>query len=197
MASKELGQRSMSAVNRTMRWLDPDVTAAPEELVSFNLVEDSIDTVLERVDGCLRDALAGLSRSSEATAEEVVVIGGESSGSASTSKPQVRWRELVDNDRTEFVPRLLVKHNQKVPLSAVFLEAQRRTGLRAAGPGQQADAGASKAPGTGAGAEAKEPSALLAHLGALGVDKDEACSAWAHVRRSTRACNHDTANPYS
>jgi len=174
MASKELGQRSMSAVNRTIRWLDSDVTVAPEELVSFNLVEDSIDTVLERVDGCLRDALAGLSRSSEASPEEVIVIGGESSGSASTPKPQVRWRELVDNDRSEFVPRLLVKHNQKVPLSAGFLEAQRRAGLRANTPGQQADGNASKAPGTGAGAEAKEPSALLTHLNALGVDRDKA-----------------------
>jgi len=176
-ASRDLGQRSMSAMNRTMRWLDPDMTSGADELVSFNLVEDSIDTVLERVDSCLRDALAGLSRSSEAMAEPELVPNGESSagGASSMAKPQVRWRELIDNDRTEFVPRLMVKHNLKVPLTPAYLEAQCRAGFRAAAPGQQAsgDAGAKTAVGSTASATA-ENSALLTHLSALGVARKEA-----------------------
>lgn len=184
-ASKELGQRSMSAVQRTMRWLDPDAASGPEDLVSFNLVEDSIDTVLERVDSCIRDALAGLSRSAEAEAEPDLMgsAGGESSlSSASSSKPQVRWRELIDNDRTEFIPRLLVKHNQKVPLQASFLEAQRRVGLRTGTPGQQTggSGGSIDGPDRTSGAEAQENSALRSHLSALGVDKDKAMSSLCH-----------------
>lgn len=174
-ASKELGQRSMSAVNRTMRWLDPDYSSGPADLVSFNSIEDSIDTVLERVDGCLRDALAGLTRSAEVAAEKETTMLDRESGSAADliSKPQIRWRELVDNDRTEFVPRLMVKHNERVPLSDSFLQAQRRAGIRA--PAEGASAQASGASTKAAGSDA-EPSALMKHLGALGVESSKASS---------------------
>lgn len=180
-SSKELGQKSMNAVQRTLRFLDPNSTQGtiPEELVNFSLVEDSIDTVLERVDSCLKDALSGQSKPtadlSEAGSGDTFGLPTSSveqyqSQSAAVPKPQVRWRELVDNDRTEFVPRLLVKHNQQVPLPASIIEAQQRVGMRSGGANSVGKGGQS----AGHSADsAEESSALQSHLAALGVENEE------------------------
>lgn len=187
-ASKELGERSQHTAHRALRFLDPTAHQGKEssELANFNLVEDSIDSILERVDACLRDALAG----KEAPPDDGVADsagGGSDMAGADTGqgaagrggvgvKPQMRWRTLVDNYRIEFVPRLLVKHNARVPLTEPIQEAQRRAGIRAGAPATHAapDAeaqspGESKSPG--------ESSEMLAHLGALGVGKSLAATA--------------------
>merc|ERR1740123_886588 len=58
-SSRELGERSLAFVHRTLRFLDPGThqNTAPEELTNFNLIIDSLDTILERVDSNLRDAI--------------------------------------------------------------------------------------------------------------------------------------------
>eukprot|EP00929_Paragymnodinium_shiwhaense_P072987 TRINITY_DN37063_c0_g2_i1.p1 TRINITY_DN37063_c0_g2~~TRINITY_DN37063_c0_g2_i1.p1 ORF type:complete len:935 (+),score=298.06 TRINITY_DN37063_c0_g2_i1:121-2925(+) len=160
--SKELGQRSLAAAHRTLKFVDPSGTrGSPEELGNFNLVIDSIDSVLEKVDSCLKEALnnAGntggskeASSSAAAAADAspgAATIGGSSSSASSlqlpsgkVQKPQVRWRRLIDNERTEFVPRIVTKHNQKEPLSERIVDAQRKAGMR---PGGRAGAARQKA----------------------------------------------------
>lgn len=189
-ASKELGEKSLATAHRTLCFLDPATHkgTGSEELCNFNVVIDSIDSVLERADACLREALAGASTlGGEAASgsmdapEEQEELGRSSSAlsrvssfggpSGRIAKPQVRWRQLIDNARTEFVPRVAVKHNQKVPLQPRLLEAQMKRGLRpkaaiAAEPAAQAG-------------DANVPSGLLAHLDALGVGSS--CAAAASV----------------
>eukprot|EP00404_Azadinium_spinosum_P005166 CAMPEP_0180460740 /NCGR_PEP_ID=MMETSP1036_2-20121128/23521_1 /TAXON_ID=632150 /ORGANISM="Azadinium spinosum, Strain 3D9" /LENGTH=844 /DNA_ID=CAMNT_0022467443 /DNA_START=64 /DNA_END=2595 /DNA_ORIENTATION=- len=181
LASRELEQRSASVAHQALRFLDPTAhqESKPEDIANFNLVIDSIDSVLEGVDACLRDALEppGVTAAGDnnggvaATASEPGTAlnsdsgnGGSQNnlGKSSMPKPQVRWRQLIDNDRTMFVPRILVKHNQRVPLPPRLVEAQCQAGLRTGGGGAMASAGVSQ------GRE-ETSSALEAHLGALGV----------------------------
>lgn len=194
-ASKDLGERSQNAAHRALRFLDPAAHQGKEssELANFNLVEDSIDSVLERVDACLRDALAG----KEVSPDEVVGdnAGGGSelagadagrgaNGRAGPTKPQLRWRTLVDNHRVEFVPRILVKHNARVPLPESIQEAQRRVGIRLGAPvAVAAVSDAEKHSPT-------ESSEMLAHLGALGLGSSR-------VAKSTPSLPHPYAEELS
>lgn len=136
---KELGQRCLGTAHRTLRFLDQATHAESnsEALSNFNVIVDSIDNVLERVDICLQDALAGhrATASSEPGLPAWAQRGAGAQalshpGAASGPKPQVRWRQLVDNERTSFVPRIIVKHNQQAPLAADIVQAQCRAGLR-------------------------------------------------------------------
>eukprot|EP00928_Gymnodinium_smaydae_P022741 TRINITY_DN189_c0_g1_i1.p1 TRINITY_DN189_c0_g1~~TRINITY_DN189_c0_g1_i1.p1 ORF type:complete len:1015 (-),score=199.89 TRINITY_DN189_c0_g1_i1:105-3149(-) len=195
-ASKELGQRSLSAAHRTLRFVDPanHSSSKPDELTNFNMVIDSIDSILERADTCLRDAMnasepssasgghgsgsalgsnasapledrdqEGLPQATPAELRRAASYSANSSSNASRiPKPQVRWRHLVDNARLEFVPRLLVKHNQKVALQPQLLDAQRRAGLRGQG-------GSKIAESNSGGVQSSDSSALLSHLDKLGV----------------------------
>lgn len=85
----------------------------------FNLLVDSIDDILERAETHLRAAAAGVQRE-EAEEEEphVAVAPGR------LPKPQVRWRHLIDNSRTLFVPRSVKnheKHEKNINRSYVIL----------------------------------------------------------------------------
>ncbi|CAE7657569.1 Exosc10 [Symbiodinium sp. CCMP2456] len=104
----------------------------PEDLKNFNLLVDSIDDVLEKVDTNLRDAKSGKQTEEAPGGDEEEPAPTPSAGSHAlrAAKPQVRWRQLVDNHRKRFVPRLLVKHNEKTPLSLTLLEAQCKAGIR-------------------------------------------------------------------
>lgn len=169
-ASRDLGQRSIRQAHRTLRFLDARTHhhTTPEELGNFNVIIDSIDNVLERVDGYLRDAIAGrteapVEEEETAVAAAFLPAGGRSGSGTSRSgpKPQVRWRQLVDNERVQFVPRILVKHNQRAPLQARLLAAQRKAGLCPCAPGQAAEAAA--------GSVTAAEGALRFHLEAMGV----------------------------
>eukprot|EP00930_Biecheleria_cincta_P044511 TRINITY_DN30616_c0_g1_i1.p1 TRINITY_DN30616_c0_g1~~TRINITY_DN30616_c0_g1_i1.p1 ORF type:complete len:861 (-),score=160.62 TRINITY_DN30616_c0_g1_i1:61-2619(-) len=163
-ASKELGQRSLRAAHRVLQFLDPSLHQGrrAEELGNFNLIVDSIDSILEKVDSNIRDAAAGVSHEEEPEPADAAASSGSLSRASSFgqgrsgAKPQVRWRQLVDNHRTHFVPRLLVKHNQRVPLSQRLLAAQQKAGFRSGGNSVTA---------------AEPPSALQSHLTAMGVGK--------------------------
>lgn len=190
-ASRELGDRSLRAAHRTLRFVDPngvDAESTAEELKNFNLVIDSIDTVLEKADSCIKEALQGdgaPAADGEAPPEDAAGGGGAAPslerrvggfsgaplGKSSIAKPQVRWRQLVDNDRTLFVPRLVVKHNARTPLNPRIVEAQRKVGLRAGGARGAASGLAAQQSSPRASAE---PTALQTHLDALGVDREGA-----------------------
>lgn len=135
-AVRDLGEGSLHAVQRALTFVDPKAAIKLQDLANYNNLVDSVDTVLERVDSSIRDALAGRATADEADAAAAVhqELRGEdrsNAGPAHTdSKPQFRWQRFIDNSRTEFVPRILIKHNQKTPLPATLLEAQRRAGLR-------------------------------------------------------------------
>ncbi|CAE7470485.1 unnamed protein product, partial [Symbiodinium necroappetens] len=103
-----------------------------QDLKNFNLLVDSIDDVLEKVDTNLRDAKSGKQAEEASGGDEEEPAPTPSAGSHAVraAKPQVRWRQLVDNHRKRFVPRLLVKHNEKTPLSLMLLEAQCKAGIR-------------------------------------------------------------------
>jgi len=184
-SSKELGERSLAFVHRTLMFLDPGThqNTAPEELANFNLIIDSLDTILERVDSSLRDAITGSAAIPEPTASSA--HGGQhAAGSlvaSESGKPQVRWRLLIDNERTEFVPRLVVKHNRLVPLDAKIVEAQCKVGLSSASDNvvmAATTSGSSTAAQTAP--EAMSDDLLRAHLGALGVGKPENASRLPH-----------------
>ena len=100
-----------------------------KDLKHFNLLVDSIDDLLERADSHLRAAAAGVHREEAEEEEEKPLAPAVAVGRL--PKPQVRWRHLTDNQRSLFVPRLLLKHNESWPLCAKVLEAQKRVGLRA------------------------------------------------------------------
>eukprot|EP00927_Polykrikos_kofoidii_P024243 TRINITY_DN22087_c0_g1_i1.p1 TRINITY_DN22087_c0_g1~~TRINITY_DN22087_c0_g1_i1.p1 ORF type:complete len:1001 (-),score=217.32 TRINITY_DN22087_c0_g1_i1:313-3315(-) len=192
-ASRELGERSLRTAHRTLRFVDPnghDSESTAEDLKNFNIVIDSIDSVLENADSCIKEALRGDTAGSVAGGEaEDDLAGGSGSTnqveqtrriggfgsipSDKVAKPQVRWRHLIDNERTRFVPRLIVKHNAKTPLSASIVEAQRKVGLRSAGARGGAAVSAAQQPQRAAiGCDGGEPSALQTHLDALGVTRN-------------------------
>ncbi|CAK9046288.1 unnamed protein product [Durusdinium trenchii] len=156
-SSKDLGFRSLQAVHQIFRFVDQTIhrNTAPEGLKNFNLLVDSIDDILERADGHLKNAAAGVQRE-EAEEEEKELshsAPGATQPASRLPKPQVRWRHLIDNHRTHFVPRLLVKHNEESPLSPKLLEAQAKVGIR---------------PSTGSSAKPAEDE-LQSHLAAMGV----------------------------
>lgn len=170
VSSQDLGQSSIRQAHQTLRFLDAraHLHTSPEELGNFNLIIDSIDTVLERVDGYLRDAVAGKTQAPEDEAPGAA-LSSRLSAALGGPKPQVRWRQLVDNERTQFVPRILQKHNQKAPLAQKLVAAQRKVGLRPVVPGQAENP-----------THSKESGALQFHLEALGVGSRPEDSALPH-----------------
>ncbi|CAE7198321.1 Exosc10 [Symbiodinium natans] len=130
-SSRDLGERSLGAAHQIFCFLAQSLHqgSKPEDLKNFNLLVDSIDDALEKVDGNLRDAKSG-KQGEEVEEEEPAPTPSTGSHVARTAKPQVRWRQLVDNHRTRFVPRLLVKHNEQTPLSPKLVEAQCKVGIR-------------------------------------------------------------------
>eukprot|EP00434_Breviolum_minutum_P042794 symbB.v1.2.038106.t1/scaffold5828.1/size23302/1 len=125
---------------------------------------DSIDDILERADGHLRDAAAGVQRE-EVEEEEAPATGPAPQPGSRLPKPQVRWRHLIDNHRTHFVPRLLVKHNEESPLPPKLLEAQEKVGIR---------------PPSGGPSSSETPEHLSSHLAAMGVGNRPQDLALAH-----------------
>jgi len=177
-ASKELGQRSVSIIHRALSFVDPAHAAIRlEDLANFNLVVDNIDSILEHVDSCLSEAMqdpsskgAQQSSSAHSTASRPS-SGARGQAKSGIPKPQIRWRHLIANERTQFVPRLLVKHNQKTPLSQHLFEAQQKSGLRSKAVKDPAfvKADASEQ-------EVKvvaENSALQSHLSSLGISGED------------------------
>lgn len=132
-ASKELEEKSLAVVRQTLRFADePAAEKGIGDLSNFNVVIDCIDNVLEDVEQCLKDAFAEASggAAGDSGPKAPAWAAGAPPQAGSIAKPQVRWRQMIDNERTSFIPRLLVKHNKQVPLAAEIVEAQCRAGLR-------------------------------------------------------------------
>lgn len=130
-ASKELEQQSIELAHRTLRFADePIADKSVADLSNFNVIVDSIDNVLEDVDQCLKEAFAEASGGADASPKVPAWAAAAPQSSAGVAKPQVRWRQLIDNERTFFVPRLIVKHNKQVLLAPEIVEAQCHMGLR-------------------------------------------------------------------
>eukprot|EP00435_Cladocopium_sp_Y103_P047757 s3551_g14.t1 len=148
-----------------------------KDLKNFNLLVDSIDDILERADKHLRDAAAGVQREEVAEEEEAPAAGpaGVTQPGSRLPKPQVRWRHLIDNHRTHFVPRLLVKHNQESPLAPKLVEAQEKVGIRPAS--------------AGSGEKATETPELSSHLAAMGVGNRPQDLALAHPYEEQTSAN--------
>jgi len=83
----------------------------------------------------------------------------------------VRWRHLIDNFRTQFVPRVLVKCNQKTPLPTKLVEAQCQAGIRSNNP--KVCIGNGTPNKDTADQQMLETNALRSHLDAMGVGKQE------------------------
>lgn len=168
-SAKDLGFRSLQAAHQIFSFSESiQKNTNPEDLKNFNLLVDSIDDILERADKHLRDAAAGVQREEVAEEEEAPAAGpaGPQPGSR-LPKPQVRWRHLIDNHRTHFVPRLLVKHNEsESPLAPKLVEAQEKVGIRPAS--------------AGSGGKTAETPELSSHLAAMGVGNRPQDLALAH-----------------
>ncbi|KAK5863407.1 hypothetical protein PBY51_000437 [Eleginops maclovinus] len=105
----------------------------------FDLVVDSNDVILERV-GILLDEADGVNRSQQPVmpagfqAPKIVVSSWNRKGSGSSSRsetfrllqakniarPQLKFREKVDNSNTPFVPKIFIKPNAVKPLPSYF-----------------------------------------------------------------------------
>lgn len=112
----------------------------------FDLVVDSNDVILERV-GMLLDEADGVNRSQQPVMPagfqppKIVVSSwnrkGSNSGSRSevfkllqaknVTRPQLKFKEKVDNSNTPFVPRIFIKPNATKPLPSYFSNKQMRT----------------------------------------------------------------------
>ncbi|KAI4823829.1 hypothetical protein KUCAC02_012386 [Chaenocephalus aceratus] len=111
----------------------------------FDLVVDSNDVILERV-GILLDEADGVNRSQQPVlpagfqAPKIVVSSWNRKGSGSGSRsetfrllhaknivrPQLKFREKVDNSNTPFVPKIFIKPNAVKPLPSYFTNKQIR-----------------------------------------------------------------------
>ncbi|KAM4609699.1 exosome complex component 10 isoform 2-T2 [Polymixia lowei] len=110
----------------------------------FDLVVDSNDVILERV-GILLDDAAGVNRSQQPIMPagfqppKIVVSSwnrkGADSGRSETFRllhaknivrPQLKFKEKVDNSNTPFIPNIFVKPNAIKPLSSYFTNKQIR-----------------------------------------------------------------------
>ncbi|KAL2103554.1 hypothetical protein ACEWY4_000422 [Coilia grayii] len=105
----------------------------------FDLVVDANDSILEKV-GILLDEAGGVNRTQQPVMPvgyqppKVVVSSWNRKGSGSgrspetfkllhsknVQRPQLRFRDKVDNSNTPFIPRIFVKPNAKVPLPTYF-----------------------------------------------------------------------------
>ncbi|XP_031142683.1 exosome component 10 [Sander lucioperca] len=111
----------------------------------FDLVVDSNDVILERV-GILLDEADGVNRNqqpvmpAEFQPPKIVVSSwnrmGSSSGSRSETfrllqakniaRPQMKFKEKVDNSNTPFIPKIFIKPNAVKPLPSYFTNKQIR-----------------------------------------------------------------------
>ncbi|XP_070825567.1 exosome complex component 10 [Chaetodon trifascialis] len=111
----------------------------------FDLVVDSNDVILERV-GILLDEADGVNRSQQPVMPagfqppKIVVSSwnrkGTGSGSRSemfrllhaknVARPQLKFKEKVDNSNTPFIPKIFIKPNAQKPLPCYFTNKQIR-----------------------------------------------------------------------
>ncbi|XP_042348525.1 exosome component 10 [Plectropomus leopardus] len=111
----------------------------------FDLVVDSNDVILERV-GILLDEADGVNRSQQPVMPagfqppKIVVSSWNRTGSGSGSRaekfrllhaknvarPQLKFKEKVDNSNTPFIPKIFIKPNAKKPLPSYFTNKQIR-----------------------------------------------------------------------
>lgn len=130
-AAKELEQQSIDVAHRTLRFADDSsADKSIKDLSNFNVIIDVIDNILEDVDQHLKDAFAEASGGKAEAPKAPAWVTAAATSMGTIAKPQVRWRLLIDNERTFFVPRLILKHNKQVPLPPQIVEAQCRVGLR-------------------------------------------------------------------
>ncbi|EEQ97189.1 hypothetical protein Pmar_PMAR012804 [Perkinsus marinus ATCC 50983] len=96
-----------------------------EELVEF---EDAIDNLFGRVDEAFKiKDIAEHKIVGDATRDGAGLDGGlrrEAEVQELSWRPQDNFKELVDNYRPRFVPRLRVKHNSELPVPKAILDAQ-------------------------------------------------------------------------
>ncbi|XP_026224754.1 exosome component 10 isoform X2 [Anabas testudineus] len=111
----------------------------------FDLVVDSNDTILERA-GILLDEADGVNRSQQPVMPagfqppKIVVSSWNRKGSGSGSRPetfrllhaknvarpQLKFKEKVDNSNTPFIPKIFIKPNATKPLPSYFTNKQIR-----------------------------------------------------------------------
>uniref|UniRef100_A0A8C2XEY5 Exosome complex component 10 n=1 Tax=Cyclopterus lumpus TaxID=8103 RepID=A0A8C2XEY5_CYCLU len=111
----------------------------------FDLVVDSNDVILERV-GILLDEADGVNRTQQPVLPagfqppKIVVSSWNRMGSGSRSRsetfrllhaknvarPQLKFKEKVDNSNTPFIPKIFIKPNATKPLSSYFTNKQIR-----------------------------------------------------------------------
>uniref|UniRef100_A0A3Q2X1M2 Exosome complex component 10 n=1 Tax=Haplochromis burtoni TaxID=8153 RepID=A0A3Q2X1M2_HAPBU len=111
----------------------------------FDLVVDSNDVILERV-GILLDEADGVNRSQQPVMPagfqppKVVVSSWNRKGSSPSSRsetfrllhaknitrPQLKFKEKVDNSNTPFIPKIFIKPNAVKPLPSYFTNKQMR-----------------------------------------------------------------------
>ncbi|XP_040007563.1 exosome component 10 [Xiphias gladius] len=111
----------------------------------FDLVVDSNDVILERA-GILLDEADGLNRSQQPVMPagfqppKIVVSSWNRKGSGSSSRsetfrllhakniarPQLKFKEKVDNSNTPFIPKIFIKPNAIKPLPSYFTNKQIR-----------------------------------------------------------------------
>ncbi|CAB1433245.1 unnamed protein product [Pleuronectes platessa] len=109
----------------------------------FDLVVDSNDVILERA-GILLDEADGLNRSQQPVMPagfqppKIVVSSWNRKGSGSSSRsetfrllhaknvarPQLKFKEKVDNSNTPFIPKIFIKPNALKPLPSYFTNKQ-------------------------------------------------------------------------
>ncbi|XP_068190217.1 exosome complex component 10 isoform X2 [Antennarius striatus] len=112
---------------------------------SFDLVVDSNDIILERV-GILLDEADGVNRSQQPVMPagfqppKIVVSSWNRKGTGSDSRsamfrllhaknvarPQLKFKEKVDNSNTPFIPKIFIKPNAIQPLPSYFTDKQIR-----------------------------------------------------------------------
>uniref|UniRef100_A0A3Q4GGP4 Exosome complex component 10 n=1 Tax=Neolamprologus brichardi TaxID=32507 RepID=A0A3Q4GGP4_NEOBR len=111
----------------------------------FDLVVDSNDVILERV-GILLDEADGVNRSQQPVMPagfqppKIVVSSWNRKGSSPSSRsetfrllhaknitrPQLKFKEKVDNSNTPFIPKIFIKPNAVKPLPSYFTNKQMR-----------------------------------------------------------------------
>ncbi|XP_054653753.1 exosome component 10 isoform X1 [Dunckerocampus dactyliophorus] len=125
------------------RMRDQDKITGLEE--RFDLVVDSNDVILEKV-GILLDEADGVNRSQQPVMPagfqppKIVVSSWNRKGSSSGSRaetfrllhakniprPQLKFKEKVDNSNTPFIPKIFIKPNALKPLPSYFTDKQIR-----------------------------------------------------------------------
>ncbi|XP_044301392.1 exosome component 10 isoform X3 [Varanus komodoensis] len=146
------GDRLLQCMSRVMQYHGcrshlQDHSKATELEDKFDLLVDANDAILERV-GMLLDEAAGVNRNQQPVLPvglqppKTIISswnrkqGGEASKWArqdtfrllhakNIPRPQLRFREKVDNSNTPFVPKLFVKPNALKPLSEALLKRRR------------------------------------------------------------------------